>query len=404
MNNKIITYKCGVCNSNLIKIINFKKIPIGDHYTKKKIKHTHYPLKLFLCNKCLCGQINCIIHPDKLYKSFTYKTKNSFGLVDHYKKLYKEILSEVKIKKKDNVVEIGCNDGSLISLFKKNFTAIGIDPASKVLKHISKKKIFLINSYFNETISKQINNKFGKAKVIICNNTIANIYNLKDFLKSVKKLLDKDGFFIFETGSFYKILNNYLFDTVYHEHIYYFSAKSLELLFLSNNMKLVKLKYINTKGGSYRGYVQHLNHKNAKKKINLVKAEGNYKAYLEYALNFKNKLKVYKSFIMKEFKNFELNKYKIFGYGASVGTTTFLSYFNISKKLSGLVDDNKEKINTISPINNLKVFSLKYLSTQKKKIAFLIISWRYKKQIIKKINKFFQINNSIKIIRTFPNA
>ena len=107
---------------------------------------------------------------------------------------------------------------------------------------------------------------------------------------------------------------------------------------------------------------------------------------------------------MKEFKNFKLNKYKIFGYGASVGTTTFLSYFNISKKLSGLVDDNKEKINTISPIHNLKVFSLKYLSAQKKKIAFLIISWRYKKQIIKKINKFFQINNSIKIIRTFPNA
>jgi hypothetical protein len=69
-----------------------------------------------------------------------------------------------------------------------------------------------------------------------------------------------------------------------------------------------------------------------------------------------------------------------------------------------LVDDNKEKINTISPINNLKVFSLKYLSTQKKKMAFLIISWRYKNQIIKKINKFFQINNSIKIIRTFPNA
>ena len=76
-------------------------------------------------------------------------------------------------------------------------------------------------------------------------------------------------------------------------------------------------------------------------------------------------------------------------------------FFNLQKFY---YDDNKEKINTISPINNLKVFSLKYLSAQKKKIAFLIISWRYKKQIIKKINKFFQINNSIKIIRTFPNA
>lgn len=389
---------CKVCNHKLKKVIDFGKTPIGDHYYKNKKKILKkYNLDFLICPNCICGFIGTVVDPEILYdKQFTYKTINSPGLVNHFKKLYQEIVKKINLNKSDVVVEIGSNDGTLISFFSKKAKAIGVDPASYAMKDSFKKKIISINDFFNKKTSEKILYNYGKSKIIICNNTIANISDLDDFFTNVKKIIKKDGYFVFETLSLYKILSNNLFDNIYHEHLYYFSARSLEKLFKKHGFTLVSLKYISSKGGSYRGYAKYTN--TIKNDVRLIKSEGSYNKHLKLVYKLKKVLKNYKLILEKDLKNLRNKNYLIYGYGASVGSTTFISHLKIGKMLNFLVDDNKEKLNKYSPEHKIKVLNLNKIN-QSKNIAFLLISWRYKKIILNKIKKKIK---KFKLIKTFP--
>ena len=396
---------CRICKSKLLKILEIPKTPIGDLYYKTIIKEQNkkFGLDLMFCPQCYAGQICTVVNPRLLYKNFVYRSSISQGLEKHFQKLANKIIKNFNLSSNDYIFDIGSNDGLLLSFFKKNNQKVlGVDPAKEIAKIATKKGIPTLGKMFDENLSKNISKKYGKAKIIFSNNTMANIDNLSNFLKGIKNILNANGTFIFETGSFDALLKKKLFDVIYHEHFTYFSTNSLSKLFKKHDLKLYDIEKIPTKGGSLRGYVSHIESKkiSTKRLKKMLKFEGNLKTFNKNINIFRKFLINQKTLINKFIEKLKKKNVSIAGYGASVGSTTFLYFFGIGKKINFLIDDNKFKNLNYSPGYNLLVKNKKQIKS-KKNLAIIIISWRYAKIISNSIKKVFKKNN-VKVYEIFP--
>jgi len=391
---------CRLCGSKkLVTVYKFRKTPIGDDYRKKISFTKFYTLKLKRCLKCNFVQLSNVVDVKKVYGDYLYVTSTSVGLLNHFFRLAKKLIQFGYINKNSKVLEIGSNDGTFLEFLQKkvNFV-LGVDPAAKKL--IKKKKINTINAFFNYRLAKKILNKFGYFDVIIANNVIANIDNLSDTFKGIEILLGNKGVLVIETFALWGIVQNNLIDNVYHEHLSYFTIETLNKFAQKFNLKLTYVEFLKVKGGSLRFFFKKENNTKSsqiiKKKIIQEKRiiqDIDIKFKKIFQINLNNKKKFEEFF--KKYKN----KKKIYGFGASVGTTTLIYDFKLQDKIFCIFDNEKRRFNRFLPGSKIKV--LNPLFIKNKNIDYIIIfAWRYANIIIKKNSKYLKKN--IKFILPLP--
>ena len=388
--------KCRLCSSSKLQTIwNLKKSPIGDDYTKSKNTAKIFPLSLNQCSNCKFVQLSHYIDEKIVYGNYLYVTKTSLGLQNHFKRNSKINLKFGNIK--NNILDIGSNDGSNLEIYKKsNLDVVGIEPAKKIAEIANRKKIKTYNFFFTEKASKLIKEKHGTFDLITIFNLTANIDGLDKFIDNVINLMNEKSILNIETFSWAGIIDKNLIDNIYHEHISYFHLKPLIKFFKKKGLEVIRSEYNNSKGSSL---LIHL----AKKKSYKI----NNRSILK-CLNYEKKLKLNRKNVCQNIINLNKkiklkihrildrtsNKFKIVGFGASCGTTTLLTYFEIAHYLDCLVDDEKLRHNLYSPYYNLKVKKPESLSDKK----VLILAWRYSKNIISKHKKQIKNKNIIKIL------
>jgi len=388
--------KCRLCNnSHLILIWKLNKSPIGDDYTKSKNTAKLFSLALNQCSKCKFVQLSHYINENIVYGDYLYVTNTSLGLKNHF-----ENNSKINLKlgeKKLKIIDIGSNDGSNLKIYKKkNLEVIGVEPAKKIAQIANKKKIKTYNYFFNNQSSKIIKKKHGTFDLITIFNLTANIDDLNNFIDNVIRLMHDKSILNIETFSWAGIIDKNLIDNIYHEHISYFHLQPLIKFFKKKGLEVIRSEYNSSKGSSL---LIHVAKKNSYKiQRNLVskclsyekKLKLNQKNVCKKIINLNNQIKLK---INKLLKNISKNS-KIVGFGASCGTTTLLTYFEISKYLNYLVDDEKLRHNLYSPYYNLKIKKPKNLLNKK----VLILAWRYSKNIILKHKNHIRKENIIKIL------
>jgi SAM-dependent methyltransferase len=395
MNFEIIARKtCRLCNSNQLKIVyELNNQPIGDDYTSiKKKKQKLYPLKLNLCKRCKFVQLSHVINPDIVYGKYLYVTQTSSGLPLHFKNLVEDLLKKKIIEKNSKVLEIGCNDGTLLKLIKSHgCKVLGVDPAKDLLK---KNKFDSVIGKFDYKLANKINKIYKHQDLIIANNVIANIDNLQDVFKGISFLLKPSGFFVMETFSLKGVVEKNLLDNIYHEHISYFTIKSLIKFANKFGLKIYSAEHLSVKGGSIRFiFSKEKKVKNFKliernilieKKLKL----GSVKTY--------KKLKEKNNIIKKKIHSIILSQKKktFMGYGASIGTTTLLYEFELGKYIKYLFDDEKKRHNLYSPGHKIKVLHPKEIK-KLQDIFLIIFAWRYTKIILKKSRVYFKKNDKL---------
>ena len=227
-------------------------------------------------------------------------------------------------------------------------------------------------------------------KLITANNVFAHIDDMNDVVEGIKLLLHPKGIFSFEVSYLGDILENNLFDTVYHEHLYYHKIKPIKNFLEKFKLKLIEVERISEKGGSMRFIAQHIKGSYASsQKINdlifleNIKGWNNrsfYKAYEKQLLKTKELL-------IKFIENALKKQKKIIGYGASATVTTLIYYFNLANKLQYLVDDNPDKLNFYAPKSGLKIYSADKIYSDKPDYI-IILAWNYKDVIIDKHKEF----------------
>jgi hypothetical protein len=385
-----IKKNCRICNSKkLIKAYDLGFNPIGDDYTRSNNNAELIPLEIQSCLNCGFKQLSTVVDENKVYGDYLYTTSTSKGLTKHFEKSCNFLIKKKHIKKNDFVLDIGSNDGSNLEIYKKkNFKVLGVEPAIDLCKIAAKKGIECINSFFSKKVVKKILINFGKPKLICIYNVFANIDDLRQFTKNLNELCNEHTIVSIESFSLYGIIKNNLFDNIYHEHLSYFYVENLRYFFKKYNLNIIYAENNSIKGGSIKILLsrRYLKSKSVTKVIKEERKLGIGKPYAFEKLkkiNHENMIKLSK-FISN------LKDSRIAGYGASCGSTVLIHYYNLNNKLKILFDDELRRNNLFSPSTNIPVKNPNQSILSKIDII-IIISWRYKKNILKNFKKKFPL-------------
>lgn len=382
---------CRLCEGRSLEIVlPIAATPPGDHYvTAAELNRTQktFPQDIVLCRDCGLAQLAYTVDPNFLYGKYVYTTSISLGLVDHFRQYADSVLRRVTPPADALVVDIGSNDGSLLRCFKeRGLRVLGVDPASDIARLATESGVETWNGYFNIAFAHKIKEQRGPATIVTANNVFANVDDLVEFTEGVRQLLAPDGVFVFETSYLLDVVEKFLVETVFHEHLSYFSAKPLDTFFQRLGLQLIDLERVPTKGGSLRGIVQLAGGPGPVSSAIGVVLEREKSVGLDQPEIFKtfgSHLDALKGELLSLLSDLKAKGKEIAGYGASVGVTTLLYHFDVAKLLSFIVDDNPRKHNTFSPGHHIPVLPSETLYERKPDYV-LILSWNYAEPIMKK--------------------
>jgi len=394
MSNSIQIKCCQICkNKNLKSILFLGYLPPVNQFNKLNYvakEQPSYPAELLFCKNCKLVQLSTIVDQQILFPpEYPYTSSTTKILRDNFANLSKEVKRKFNFNSNDLVMDIGSNDGNLLSNFKSNFRVLGVTP-EKIGKVAIKRGIDTIIRYFNLKTASLILKKYGKAKIITATNVFAHIDNLDNIMSGIKKCLDKNGIFITESHYLLPLLKEVQYDTVYHEHLRYYSLTSLNFLFKKYGLEVFDAKEIPTHGGSIRVYCSLKGKFKINKTVNKIL---NYeKKYLtnNYMASFKNKVSMSKLGlleILSKIKQKNKNT-KISGISAPSRSATLINYVGLDEKIIDCIFEIKGsyKINKFMPGTKIPVVEEK--SNLLKKQNFLILfSWHISKELITNIRK-----------------
>jgi len=398
--------KCRICASKeLEEVLFLNPSPLADNYVSKSQlsdKQELFDMNVSLCKQCGLVQLLTVVEPEDIYIDYLYKTTTSVGLPQHFVDSALNIIKKYNIEKHSFIVDIGSNIGSLLHGYKNfGMKVLGIDPAKDIAKEATTNGIETLPIFFTSLTAQSIVEKYGKAKVINSNNMMANIDKINDLVIGIKVLLAEDGVFVMETSYLLHLINNMVFDTIYHEHLSYFGLKPLQYLFEENGLRVVDAEIVDTKGGSLKCYIEHDKNKKISQNVfDIIENETLQKLYEKKIYQeYQNKISKQKELLVDSLQTIKKYGKKVFGYGASNTTTTLLHHFEIAKYFEYIVDDNDIKIGRFCPNNHLPVVSSNVIY-ERKPDYIVIFAWRFADVIIKKHQNF--LDNGGKFIIPLP--
>ena len=322
-----------------------------------------YPSELMFSPSSKLVQLSTIVNKEILFPNeYPYTSSTTKILRENFKELYKDCRKIINITSKDLIIDIGSNDGNLLNNFKNHHKVLGITP-EKIGKIAIRKGINTLIRYFDKNTSDLILKKFGKAKIITATNVFAHIENVNLLMKNLLRILKDDGVFISESHYLVSLIKTNQYDTIYHEHLRYYSLTSLKYLFEKYDMEIIYAKKINPHGGSIRVYAARKNkfiiNKNVQKILKFEKNFLNWKTFNNFKKNVvDSKLNLYS--ILKKLKG---NNKKIYGIGAPSRASTLINYVGIDENIIDCVleVDGSYKIGNYIPGKKIPILSEKKL-------------------------------------------
>jgi hypothetical protein len=386
---------CRGCDGHdLDLMLNLKPTPIGDAYVtgdKIDLIQPKYPIELYMCKTCGLAQLLDVIDPDVLYGDYIYQTSSSSGLLSHFETYADNVSRRCNLRADSLVVDIGSNDGTLLRCFQqRGMTVVGVEPASHIATVVSAQGIPSINDYFSPTLAQKIVNEYGNANLITANNVFANIDDLMSWVTGVDILLADDGVFVFESYYLLDLIENTVFDFIYHEHLSSFSVRPVQALFQRVGLCLIAVERVATKGGSLRYYVQRSNGplKSDGTVNEMLMLEEDFGLYRkETFLKFSEKINRLKEKLLAFLSEAKRNGKSVVGFGASITCTTLIYHFEIGEYLEYLVDDNIAKQGRFSPGHHLPVLPAAAIGERKPDYV-IILAWRFSSIIVEKYKDY----------------
>ena len=385
--------KCRICQSpDLTTFIHLGPIPIPNGFLVKRELNSHeksYPLDACFCKNCGLVQLTHITNPKVMFKNYSYIPSTAKTMVNHFRQLSNYTMGLTNLNSNDLVLDIGSNDGNLLSSFKKNGVRIlGIDPAKNLAKTANANGIPTVNSYFTQKTAMSILKRYGPAKVICATNVVAHIYDLHDFSEGIKILLAPTGVFITEFPYLLDLLKKTEYDTIYQEHLSYFSINSYSHLMKIHNLNIVDIQKIPIHGGSLRCVVRINDIKNQKIE-SLIQIESknglkDLKTYQKFAKDVETARHNLVSLLLKlRFKN-----KRIVGYGASAKGNIVTNYCKIgTETIEYIVDSIPYKQGKYTPGMHIPIYKESKIIEDKPDYV-LILAWNFQQEIMEKQKEY----------------
>ena len=388
--------KCRFCDNHLTNIfIDLGSSPPSNSYLSKENLNkpeAFYPLKIFLCENCFLVQIDEYKKSSEIFSDeYVYFSSYSSSWLSHAKDYVDMVIERFGINQDWFIIEIASNDGYLLQYFQKaNIPCLGIEPSLKTAAVAKEKKIVVIEDYFGTKLAKNMVSKDTRADLLIGNNVLAHVPNIKDFIKGLKILLNDTGIITMEFTHLMQLIDKNLFDTMYHEHFSYLSLMTVKQIFEAFGLDLFDVEEISTQGGSLRIYVKHKEDqtKNISENVqNLLNKELQKKMdSVDYYQDFQSKANVVKEDLLRFLVEQKLNGKKVIGYGAAAKGNTLLNYCEINEDLiKFVVDISPHKQGKYMPGSHIPIVNEEEIKKFKPDYV-LILPWNIKEEIIAQLD------------------
>lgn len=371
--------ECRVCgNTDLVKVLDLGMQPLANLFLKNKDdKEEMYPLDVCLCEVCGHAQLGTLVDREGIFTDYIYFSAPNPTLSSHFKKYADDIKKRVPTWADDLVVEIGSNDGILLKEFNVNANnVLGIDPAKNIETVVPTLREFFSNS----VVEKIIKEKGRKAKVIMANNVLAHTFDLKEMITAMGNLLDDDGLVVIEAPWLGDMFENNAYDTIYHEHLSYFSINTLLYLFSLYGFIVVDLEFHPVQGNSFRIFLKK---KGEVSKFALEVAESEKQKGWTKRGAFKglaDRIEQSKNILIEKLENLKKEGKTIAGYGAPAKGNTIINYALCGAHLDCLIDGMPSKIGFYAPGSKLEVKKREEVNPD----VFVMFAWNYKDHILEK--------------------
>jgi SAM-dependent methyltransferase len=303
---------------------------------------TLYPLHAYVCEACLLVQLELFETPEQIFRDYSYFSSYSTSWLEHAERYVDTMIKERRIAPGHRVVELASNDGYLLQYFiRAGIEVLGIDPASNVAVVARERGVPTIDEFFGVPLAQKIRAEKGPADLIVANNVLAHVPDINDFVAGIATLLAPTGFVTIEFPHLMRLIEDVLFDTVYHEHFSYLSVLALTPLFARHGLEIFDVTELPTHGGSLRLFVAPAGARpvtpavarirDAERALGLDRIE-TYPAFGERVMRVKRDFLEFLIAARREGKS-------VAGYGAAAKATTLLNYAGVRTDLIAFVAD-----------------------------------------------------------------
>lgn len=389
---------CRSCNSTRLDLIlDLSEVPWCNNFlTKEQVgKETYYPLRLVFCHDCALAQLDYTVPKEIMFKQHPYVSGTTKTLAKHFYALAEDNVELMKLGARDLIVDIGGNDGTALlqyhALGMQNL--VNVESATNIAAISTKNGIATINEFFNEACVTK-NFKDGSAKLINAAGVFFHLEELHSVLDGIKRLLDEEGVFQIQFMYLKDIVENLAFDAIYHEHLCYYSLRSLTHLLKQHGMRIFDAFHSPIHGGSMivRTCHEHSTTHKTMRYYELVSGEGcDYESLMKFAKEVTSR----RDNLRNVLGQLVSKGVTVYGYGAPAKSTTLLNYLGINKYLvKKLVEINELKVGLYSPGTHIPIVLESKDDTPD---FYLMLAWNFRDEILEK-NK----GSKVTFITPFP--
>jgi len=392
---KFLDMNCRVCGDRTVE----EFIDLGDQphcnrlisKDKAGLSEPRFPLRVGFCHSCSLVQIDHTIPKEDMFSDYPYVSGTTKTLVEHFRQTSRRLVETYGLGADDLVVDIGSNDGTWLKQYSQfGLRAVGVEPASNVAALAMADGVATLVRFFNEETADVIGEKYGAASLITAAGVFFHLEELHSVVEGVRKLLKPDGVFCVQAIYLGGMIDNTAFDQVYHEHLCYYTLKSMEVLFDRHDLEVFDVRLTPIHGGSLEA---HIGHKGAHartssvdefRKNELARGYGEFSTYVAFA---KHVRKLQRD-LLALLQNFKAAGKSVYAYGAPAKGATLLNSFGIDSSLVQLaVERSPLKFGYFIPGARIPIVDE---AKAERPDAYLMLAWNFIDEFLEKERAYLE--------------
>ncbi len=378
--------KCRVCDcADLEPVIDLGQHPWGNHFLRKEEvgKEPFYPLRVVYCHDCSTTQLDYTVKKEVMFGDHTYLSGTTKSLSDHFYRVAKEVDDQFFSGTSDKLVlDIGSNDGTQLKHYQSlGYDVLGVESSKTTARIANEAGITTVNDFFNLDVAKRIGKKFD---VINASGVFFHLEELHSVTDGIRESLQDNGVFVVQFMYMKRIVENLAFDQIYHEHLLYYTLKTIETLLNRHGLEMFDAYISPIHGGSVIGYIGHRGRRVASDRLNKMRADEDrdrtndidtYHQFAERIAVMREENRAYLFAAKKAGK-------RIYGMGAPVKGNTLLNYFGIGPDIiECLAEKNELRRGLYSPGMHIPIV----MESEIKQLPdiYYVLAWNFKNEILK---------------------